>query len=83
MRRLLPFLCAVALVGCSDQDTNLPFTAPLTPIPPVIEGPEAIFYTVTAAQPNANIAVNVSTDQGATFTPVNLAASSPSLVNVF
>jgi len=82
MKRLLPFLCALVLAGCSDQDTNLPFTVPQTPTPPVIEGPRAIFYTVTAADPNANIAVNVSLDRGATFTPVNLAASSPSLVNV-
>ncbi|MCA8920771.1 MAG: hypothetical protein KDD82_03115, partial [Planctomycetes bacterium] len=84
MRRLLPYSLLAAtcfLAGCSDDKTNLPFTVPFTPTPAVVEGTTAIFYRVTAADPNANIGVQVSSDRGATFQQVTIGAGSPPLLN--
>ncbi|MEZ6185726.1 MAG: kelch repeat-containing protein [Planctomycetota bacterium] len=79
MKRVLcSILVVLALTGCKDDDTNLPFTVPFTPTPPVIQGETAIFYNVTARDPNVNAGAQVFED-GQTPRTLTVTQGSPAL----
>jgi hypothetical protein len=69
-------LALLSLNGCKDEDTNLPFTFTLSPVSPVT-GPVPIFFTLTTDGSDATVDVDVSLDDGATFTKATEANGQP------
>lgn len=83
---LLVASAALGLVagGCKDEDTNLPFTIPFTPDPPLVSGAVPFFFTVQDV-PGApvQVAVQYSADGGFSFhdaTPVSGTAQLPAVI---
>lgn len=72
----------LALAGCKDEKTRLPFTTATTPTSPVT-GPTPVYFAVSDRQGNfAAVNVFVSADGGRTTKPATPAASAPGTVVV-
>lgn len=79
---LVPALLA-GLLACNEEKTNLPFTFPLTPSPPLLTGPTPIFFTVQAtAFAPTQVSAQFSRDGGRSFQNATPAAGTPSLVQL-
>jgi len=82
-RALLGLLCLALLPGCRDEDTNLPFSVPATPNPPIVTGPTPIFFDLIGPSgTSALVAVQYTTDRGQTFVDATPAPGSPSQAQV-